>query len=200
MGVICQNKTILSVYDSANDYVDKEYKFLQHWCKRWANDTWGDLLTHFYLHIEDDWVKFNKIPDCEKHKWVQSWLRNTSNWINNPYSKDTRVNNLPEYYELPDKGSNEYIEIFAEDCDDSTKEYIADLHRNFSDRQVDLLLKVRLVYVSKLTVRERVLYDLIYKDGMSYRAISAKLRIPTTVVFQAVKNLNKKIEELCILN
>lgn len=186
------------MYESASDYVNKEYGFLQHWSKRWAGETWSDLLTHFYLHIDEDWLRFNNIPDDEKRKWVQSWLRNTSQWSNTQYRRDVLVNNLSEEYDLSDNGGDCYIEILAEDVDDLTKEWIVDLHRHYSDRQVDLLMKVRLIYLKNLTVRERVLYDLIYKDQMTLRQVSNKIKLPTTVIFHAVKNLNKKIKDLCM--
>lgn len=181
-----------------NKWIDDNYKFLAKWSKVWAGENWGDLLTHFTFYLHKNWAKFSLIPDGEQRlKFSQTWFKNNTKWSNSDFNVSITVNNLPEGWETPEKEYDDLIELKAEMMRGDISDWMYDLHTNFSQLEVDRLMKLRQIYLS-LATHDKVLYDLYFSNMLTMRQIGVKLDLPLSAVFTMVSELKKKIKIKCL--
>lgn len=160
-------------------------------------DLSGDILTHLSLYLDDNWLKFNMIPDSQKLRWIGRWMRNQAGWSNSQVNRDLKTNNLPEdhQFDIVDD-QHETITIFAEDGDDKLKGWISDTFSVYGSDKTDKLIRVKYYYHS-LTLPEQILYTLYFDELLTHRAIAQRLNIPLTSSFLMVKELETKLINLC---
>jgi hypothetical protein len=157
-----------------------------------------DIMTHLCLYLENNWLKFDVIPDNQKLRWLGRWMRNQATWSNSAVNRDNRTNNLPEdqQFEL-ESDDHLSISIMAEDVDDSIKGWIADTNKQFGSDKTDKLIRIKYTYYKSLTLAEQILFNLYFDEMLTHRAIAKRLKIPLTSSFLMVKNLELKLINLC---
>jgi hypothetical protein len=177
-----------------NDWVNENYEFLELWAKRWAGENWADLLSHYCEYLNKNWHKFSQIPDGEERlKWTQTWMKNMVKWTNSDFNKMIRVNSMPDEWEIPDESYDALLEVSSETDREDLRDWLLDLHRNFSDLEVNRLIKMRQIYI-KLETYEKVVWDLYFTNMLSLRAMASKLKLPLSSVHNMVVELKEKIK------
>jgi DNA-directed RNA polymerase specialized sigma24 family protein len=142
------------------------------------------------------WLILSEIP----HEKIEAiWEKNQFLWYycgiiknqvissNSKWHKEYRLPNQRlidyEHYEQ----YNNYNEIIEDDSLNEL-EYIADLkEKKQKQNQIDMAIHEE-TKRNPLLITEFALFNMKYKDNLSYREIAAKTRIPTSSVFQYVKN------------
>jgi len=179
-----------------NTWIEQNYIFLEKWSKRWSPDNWSDLLSMYCLYIDSNWIKFSAIPDGDDRlRFTQTWFKNNVGWRNSDFNKSIRVNSMDEEYDIPDKAEDSFIEITCETDREDIKEFMLDLNRRFSEFDVNRIMIMRKIYLG-LDTHERVLYDLYFSQMLSMRAISKKIDLPLSAVFNMLNDLKIKLK-LC---
>ncbi len=115
-------------------------------------------------------------------------------WSNSEFNRTYLVNNLPENWEIDDVGEDDMIEVMCESDREDIRLWMIDLHRNFSERDSERLMKLRECYL-ELDTHERVLWDLYFQQMMSLRDIGKKLDLPHMSIYSMINELKKKIKE-----
>lgn len=175
-------------------WITNNWNFLQKWSRIWCNnnDDADELLGLFTIYLNENWEKFQSIPDGdERIKWTQTWLRNNVNWTNSEFNKQRRVNSLKEEWEQ-EAPYDDLIEVRCETDRDDIRDWLVDLNRNYSDTQVEKLVRLREIYLT-LTTAEKVLWDLHFTNGLSLRKIGIKLNLSHMAIFTMLRDLKQKI-------
>jgi DNA-directed RNA polymerase specialized sigma subunit len=194
---------------SWQQWLEKNYKVISYWAKKWHAEEWRELLAFLTLYLEKNWSRFSKIPDGEQRiKFLQTWMKNNVNWYNSEFRKSISVNHLEEDFaeywgNKPEKTNHilssptivEYT-ILSEDISQDVKEFIIDLKNRYSEIEMDKILKVRQVYLT-LKSHEKVLYDLYITQMMSIRGVAKMLNLPPSAVYGMINELKNKIKEQC---
>lgn len=180
-----------------HDWVEKNYKFLEIWSKRWSPENWDDLISTYCIYIDSNWTKFSAIPDgTQRLQFTQTWMKNNVKWYNSEFNKTIRTNNLPEEFEIKEEGEDEYLDVYCESDREDIRDFLLDLHRNQSEHNVNRILLVRRAYI-QLPTHDKVLYDLYFTQMMSLRDISSKLDLPLSAVHNMMTELKNKIRISC---
>jgi hypothetical protein len=182
--------------NSWQNWLTLNYKTISMWAKRWSPQDWRELLTHMSFYLQKNWIKFAAIPEEDKIKFLQAWMKNQVNWWNSEFNRSLQVNNLTDEYNLPDVEFDDFIEIRAEVYREDIKEWLIDLHNNWTDEQIKILVKVRRIYL-ELPSHQKVLYDLYFTQMMSLRDIGKKLDLPLSAVYNMILELKKIIQDKC---
>lgn len=201
-------------------WIEDNYNILERWAKHWHPVEWRELLAHYVLYLDKNWIKFNNIPDNEQRiKFTQTWMKNSVNWRNSDFNKSIAVNNLnPDVkYDDNDRGfsnsvnkdffddgeyegsEEQFIDIYCDVEREDIKDWLMDLHRNFGEEQVINLTRLRQIYL-KMETHDKVMWDLYFTNMMPMRAISKKLDIPLSAVYNMINELKNKIKERCLGN
>ena len=176
-----------------NEWITKNYEFLQKWCIAWGKHNWSDLLNHYVIYLHKNWGKFSQIPDGkERLKFTQTWLKNNSRWRNSEFNKEMRVNNLCEQYTIADECEDNLIDVYCESDRMDIKMWMLDTYKEFGEEKGNKIMKMRQIYLT-LDTHEKVLYDLYFQNMNSMRDIGEKLNIPLSAVFSMLKELKEKI-------
>jgi len=178
------------------DWLNFNYKLISMWAKRWSPENWRELLTDLSFYLQKNWIRFNAIPEPDKIKFLQAWMKNQVGWWNSEFNRGLQVNNLSDDFTPNESNYDDFIELRAEVYREDIKEWLIDLHNNWSDEQIKLLVKVRQVYL-ELPSHQKVLYDLYFSQMMSLRDIGKKLDLPLSAVYNMVLELKKNIKEKC---
>lgn len=177
-------------------WVEDNYSFLEIWAKRWSPNYWDELLSFYCLYIDGNWIKFSAIPDDEQRlKFSQTWMKNNVGWYNSDFNKAIKVNSMGEEYDIPEESEDTFIEITCETDREDIKDFMLDLSRRFSEYDVTRIMLMRRIYLG-LDTHEKVLYDLYFSQMLSMRAISKKIDLPLSAVFNMINELKNKIK-LC---
>jgi hypothetical protein len=178
-------------------WLDKNYKILSMWSKRWSPNDWRELMAFMSLYLEKNWTKFSAIPDGEQRiKFLQVWMKNNVKWDNSDFNKSISVNNFGEEFTIEDESVEEDFDTIAEDIPLDIREWILDLRSKFSEIEVRRLVLIRTIYLN-LKPHEKALYNLYFTEMLSLRQISFKLDIPLSSVYGMLKDLKTKIKEKC---
>lgn len=195
-GQLCV-KYICTKTMTSNKWVEVNYKEIVKLSKYYTED-WRTIITYFYLWLDKDanWTKFSKLGHNDKMRWTNTWFRNNAKWPNSDFNKDNKVNDLDHefdetWYEGEQSPIN--IEIGAESTSDSIKEWLIDIELNFTELQASRLITLKTIYITKLDMKDRVLFDMYFTDMLSMRDISKKINIPLASVHQMIVVLRKKI-------
>ena len=195
-GQLCV-KYICTKTMTSNKWVEVNYKEIVKLSKYYTEDC-RTIITYFYLWLDKDanWTKFNKLSQNDKMRWTNTWFRNNAKWPNSDFNKDSKVNDLDHefdetWYEGEQSSIN--IEIGAESTSDSIKEWLIDIELNFTELQASRLITLKTIYITKLDMKDRVLFDMYFTDMLSMRDISKKINIPLASVHQMIVVLRKKI-------
>lgn len=187
-------------------FIVGNYNQLKLMSRRWGGGDWVDLLSYYTIWIDKNWYKIVSLPHEDQMKFSQTWLKNNSKWYNSEYNKMKAVNNLnpptddsdmdleplqPDY----EPGYDDMIELRSETLPEDIKVWLFDLSTNFSEKDVERLVKMRSIYLELLT-HEKVLWDLYFSQMMTMRNISEKLNLPLTSVHLMINDLKTKIKEL----
>jgi hypothetical protein len=182
---------------SWQEWLEKNYRVISYWSRRWHPVEWRELLAFLTLYLEKNWLKFSQIPDGEERiKFLQTWMKNNVNWSNSEFRKSIEVNNFDEDIWIKDEMIDDMIEIKAENSTDDIKEFIIDLYKRFSEPEVIKIIKVRKVYLT-LKAHEKVLFDLYITQGLSIRGVAKRLNLPMSAVYGMINDLKKKIISEC---
>lgn len=182
---------------SWQQWLEKNYRIISYWARRWHPEEWRELLAFMTFYLEKNWRKFSKIPDGEERiKFLQTWMKNNVNWSNSEFRKSIAVNNFTEEFDLGDEILDDNLDIKAEDIGDDVKEFIIDLYRRFSEEEVLKIISVRKVYLT-LQSHEKVLYDLYITQMLSIRGVAKRLNLPMSAVYGMINDLKKKINDEC---
>ena len=177
-------------------WINTNYCFLEKWCKHWRPDEWAELLSQYVIYLNTKWDKFDSIPDGnERLKWSQKWLRDNSKWTNSEFNKEVRINNLPEEWVIEDCGEDSLIEHIIESDRPDIRLWIRDLNLNFSELEVERLMRIRGIYL-RLDTHEKVLYNLYFDNMLSMRDIASKIGLPLSAIHIMIGDLKKKIKSL----
>jgi DNA-directed RNA polymerase specialized sigma subunit len=169
------------------------YALISLWAKRWSPEYWSEMLSQMAIYLHKNWPKFSQIPDGEERiKFLQTWMKHQVTWSNSYLHKELRVNNLGEELDIPDKEYDDLIEIKSEILRDDIKDWLIDLNQNWSDLEIDRLIKIRKIYLT-LPSHQKVLYDLYFTKMMSMRDIGRKIDLPLSAVHSMIKELKEKI-------
>lgn len=190
-------------------WLTANYKIISFWARKWHPKDWRELLAYLALYLEKNWVKFSLIPDGEQRiKFLQAWMKNNVRWENSEFRKANDVNHLEEDYINFWTNNPEKIEhilcqptvidytVIAEDISFEVKEFIIDLKNNYSENEVNKILKIRQIYLT-LNTHEKVLYDLYITQMMSIRGVARQLNLPPSAVYGMINELKKKLIEKC---
>jgi hypothetical protein len=173
------------------------YTFLETWSKRWSPENWGDLLSQYCLYIDSNWPKFSSIPDGEERlKFSQTWFKNNVKWSNSDFNKAIRVNSNGEEPLIPNEAEDNFIEVLCETDREDIRDFMLDLNKRFSEYDVNRIMIMRKVYLG-LDTPKMVLYDLYITQMLSMRAISKKIDLPLSSVFNMISELKEEIK-ICI--
>jgi len=179
------------------------YTLISMWSRRWSHDNWPELLSEMTIYLNKNWPRFSQIPDGEERiKFLQTWMRNQVAWYNSEFNKNIRVNNLSVDEDIEsDFGRREeqiayddMIELKSEVMREDIKDWLLDLNQNWSDLEIDRLVKIRKIYLT-LPSHEKVLYDLYFTKMMSMRDIGKKIDLPLSAVYNMIKELKQKIKQ-----
>ena len=182
---------------SWQQWLEKNYRIISYWARRWHPEEWRELLAFMTFYLEKNWRKFSKIPDGEERiKFLQTWMKNNVNWSNSEFRKSIAVNNFTEEFDFGDEILDDNLDIKAEDIGRDVKEFIIDLHRRFSEEEVLKIISVRKVYLT-LQSHEKVLYDLYITQMLSIRGVAKRLNLPMSAVYGMINDLKKKINDEC---
>jgi DNA-directed RNA polymerase specialized sigma subunit len=182
---------------NGSQWITDNYKTIERWCKHWHKEEFRELIVHFAMYVDKNWIKFNAIPDDEQRiKFMQAWLKNMVKWPMSEFNKSIRVNNLPEEYNIPEEPEDSYIEIFAESSRSDIRDWMIDINRRHNELDVTRLMILRKVYL-ELGTPEKVLYDLYFTQMMSMRDIAIKIDLPLSAVYQMIKILKYKMKIKC---
>lgn len=169
------------------------YAVISMWSRRWSPEDWPELLSQMSLYLNKNWIRFSQIPDGEERiKFLQTWMKNQVNWYNSDFNKSLRVNNLDEQLDISDVEYDDHLELKSEYIREDIKEWLVDLNQNWSDLEIDRLVKIRQIYLT-LPGHEKVLYDLYFTQMMSMRDIGKKIDLPLSAVYNMIKELKQKI-------
>lgn len=184
---------------SFDRWISDNYQFLRKWSRIWCNSQSDadDLLSHFTIYLHKNWdSKFKLIPDGdERLAFTNQWMKNMVNWSNSDFNKQRRVNSFDEEWDVPDEAVDEFIEVQCETDRDDIRDWLLDLHRNYSDLETERLVKMREIYL-KLQTHEKVLYDMYFTHMLSLRKIGKKLNIPYMAVYKMINELKEKIKTI----
>jgi hypothetical protein len=122
-------------------------------------------------------------------------MKNNVGWRNSDFNKSIRVNSMDEEYDIPDIAEESFIEVTCETDREDIKEFMLDLNRRFSEYDVNRIMLMRKIYIG-LETHERVLYDLYFSQMLSMRAISKKIDLPLSAVYNMLNDLKIKLK-LC---
>ena len=191
-------------------WVSDNYSYLDDLTKynfRYNKNEDMDMISYYYLYLLDrGWRKIYTLSDIDKRKFTKKWFHNTSRWqvLKTKNGKPTHelgelgVNNIPEDFIFIEEADFQIdIEINSEDLPDYMKDWIVDMTQEFGE-SVDKLILVRYHYLNSLTLPEKVLYDLTYTQMMTIRQIAKKINIPPSATFNMVRDLEKRLKELCL--
>ncbi len=178
-------------------WFSNNYLVISMWSKRWAPNEWAELLSQMTIYLNKNWSKFSQIPDGEERiKFLQTWMKNQVTWYNSEFNKTIRVNDLPEEMEILEGDYDDLIELKGELIRDDIRDWLIDLNQNWSELQIEQLIKVRKIYLT-LPSHHRVLYDMYFTNMMSMRDIGKKLDLPLSAVYNMISELKKIIGEQC---
>ena len=181
---------------NGSKWIEDNYKFLETWAKRWSPEYWDELISFYCLYIDSNWPKFSAIPDDEERlKFTQTWFSNNVKWRNSDFNKSIRLNSLEEEYDIPDLPEDNHIEALCEADRDDIKEFMLDLHKRFSEYDVNRIMMMRKIYLT-LDTHEKVLYDMYFTQMLSMRAIGKKIDLPLSAVYNMLNDLKIKLK-LC---
>jgi hypothetical protein len=173
---------------NGHDWVRDNYQFLETWSKRWSPNYWDELISFYCLYIDSNWTKFSAIPDGDDRlRFSQTWMKNNVGWRNSDFNKSIRVNSMDEEYDIPDIAEESFIEVTCETDREDIKEFMLDLSRRFSEYDVSRIMLMRKIYIG-LETHERVLYDLYFSQMLSMRAISKKIDLPLSAVYNMLND------------
>lgn len=178
-------------------WFNQNYKWISYWARKWSPYEWRELVTHFWVWLDKNWIKFNLIPDNdERKKYIQKWFRNQVSWKSSDYNKSISVNNLEEEWQIPDIIEDNYYDILSESDRDDIKDWLLDINRRFSEHSVDRLMLLRKIYL-ELSTPNKVLWDLYFTQMLSMRQISKKIDLPLSSVYNMVTDLKNIIKTEC---
>lgn len=178
-------------------WIEDNWSLICKWSKHWHSEEWRELISHFALYIDGNWIKFSQIPDNEERiKFMQTWMKNNVNWYNSEFNKSIRTNNLSEEYEIKEEGEDAHLEIYCESDREDLRDFLLDLHRKHSEHDVNRILLIRKIYI-QLATHDKVLFDLYFTQMLSMRQIGTKLDLPLSAVYNMITELKTKIKEQC---
>lgn len=182
---------------NASSWVEANWKWIEYWAKRWSWDNWGDLVSHLYIYLDKNWVKFSAIPDdSQRIKFVQSWFKNSTRWTESEFNKSTRVNNFKDDWSIPDVGEDNLLEVICESDREDIRDWLVDIHKRWGEVGSNKLIKLRAIYL-ELDTHEKVLWDLYFNKMLSMREIGSKLGLPLSAIYIMIKELKNKVKRLC---
>lgn len=179
-------------------WISDNWHELQGYAKQRHKDEWGELMVHFAFWLDKNWSLFNAMPQIDRIKFSRTWFKNNATWSKSDFRKSINVNNLPDDFQslFADEEYDAYIEINAEEVGDDVKEWMIDIHRNWSDRDAKRIIKIREIYLG-LPLHQKVLYDMYFTNMMSMRDIGKKLNLPHMAIYTMINDLKKIIQSKC---
>ncbi len=178
-------------------WITDNWKDLSKYAKMRHQAEWRELMVHFSLYVHRHWITFSAIPDdIQRIKFARTWFKMNVIWEKSDFNKSIRVNNLPEKTYIPDEVEEQYLDILAENVDESVVNWMIDVKKNFSEESSQKLFKVRKIYLG-LQLHEKVLYDLYFTQMMSIRQIGIKIDLPPSAIHTMLIELKNKIKSQC---
>lgn len=177
------------------NWLSDNYKFISKWARIWCktNEDADELISLFTIYLNENWTKFSLIDEVGRIKFTQSWLKNNVRWNNSEFNKVRRLNSVDDSL-VKDQDYDDLLEIRCETDREDIKEWLVDLSQNFSESEVERLVKLREIYLL-LQTHEKVIWDLYFTNMMSLRDISKKIKLPLSSVHNMVIELKQKIKE-----
>lgn len=177
--------------------------------KKWHWTEWSELISLYVIYVEANWIsKLQPMNENDRMRFTQTWLKNNSGWSNSGFNKSIRVNNLgdkpsdcdddldSQIADEVEEWTDDLIELNSEPIREDIKEWLIDLYRNFSEKEVNRLIKLRSIYLT-LDTPNRVLWDLYFTQMLTMRQISSKLDLPLASIHNMITDLKKQIRIKC---
>lgn len=177
-------------------WLSMNYDLISFWAKRWSKNEWGELISLMSIYLDKNWSQFSHLPENDKIRFLQTWMKNNVRWTKSEFSNNIRVNNLGDEQSFVGDIYTPLIEIGAEDAPEELKEYIIEITEKWGELRADKILLVKSIYRT-LPTESKVLYDLYITKGMSLRSIADLLNIPMSSVYSMIKVLKKDILLRC---
>lgn len=167
--------------------------FIKKWSKIWAGDRSDDLVAHLIIYLDKSWLKFSRIPQADRVKFIQKWMKNMVNWSRSDFNKEFNQYATCQLDESHAKiGYDQMIDVISDGDRDDIKEWLADIYSNWGDDDAMRLIKMREIYM-KLPTTDKVIWDLYFTRQMSLRKIAKHLGINHMSVHWMVTDLKNKI-------
>lgn len=182
---------------NGGQWVEANWNQICKWSKHWHKDEWGELASQFVIYVDKNWIKFSNIPDgVDRIRFMQTWMKNNVSWYNSDFNKSIRLSSLDEQYDIKEESEDQHLEVLCESDREDIRDLMLDLHRNYSEWDVNRILMIRTVYL-QMPTHDKVLFDLYFNQMLSMRQIGTKLDIPLSAVYNMITELKNKIKLEC---
>ncbi len=150
------------------------------------------LLTELYLNLDKKWQQFKDQPENDIIAYCARFTYNEYTWTNTQYNFDNKLNSVlfvddPKYIDYR-------MESDAETDDPYIKDYIFDLLNNYTETEIQNIIKAKLVS-STFNRPEKILYEMYFTQRMSTRKIAAAVKLPHSTVYLMIKEMINKVKE-----
>jgi len=184
-----------------NEFIKNNDSRLFSACKKINYSLHKELYSELYLHLHENWNKFKKLENDDVIYLSIDFIKKQLIWKNTPLKKTIEVtkykNFCIEYNDtFPEQPFNDIaIEIFAESGSEKTNEYLLDLHNDFNEQQIKAIINVLLKY-DKLTLKDKILFDLYIQQNLPLRDVAKKINISLTSTHKLIKEMIINVKKL----
>jgi hypothetical protein len=184
-----------------NEFIKNNDSRLFSACKKINYNLHKELYSELYLHLHENWNKFKKLENDDVIYLSIDFIKKQLIWKNTPLKKTIEVtkykNFCIEYNDtFPEQPFNDIaIEIFAESGSEKTNEYLLDLHNDFNEQQIKAIINVLLKY-DKLTLKDKIFFDLYIQQNLPLRDVAKKINISLTSTHKLIKEMIVNVKKL----
>ena len=116
-------------------------------------------------------------------------------------SIDSNKGLVEDYFLIYDENEIFNMELEAESCSPTAKDYIKSLlNEGYTEDQLKKLLNIHIVSEFELSIPEKILYNMYFNEDQSTKTIAERLRLPVSSVYTMVKQMKEKIKHLVLNN
>jgi hypothetical protein len=166
------------------------------------------LISHLTLYINRDFTKIQNITDHDgQMKFCQIWMKNQVKWRRSNLNLDSNLGkiDLGELDDTVEKATNNIddlesqneIELSAEIGElGQMAKVILDWQRQWSDLEIQKIMKIKLVIKEKLDDSEKIFINMYIQQSLSLRQIAEKTRLPLSAVWSILQKVKLKIKTI----
>lgn len=150
------------------------------------------LLSELYINLNDNWHKYENLKEeqllgfCARFTYIQ-YIHSTS-----PFNIKNKL--ISQLFTHEPMYTDYRMESDAETDDPHIKDYIFDLLNNYTETEIQNIIKAKLVS-STFNRPEKILYEMYFTKRMSTRKIAAAVKLPHSTVYLMIKEMINKVKE-----